>query len=843
MKTVLRFLSFAFLAVLLANACIDDKTALPAPTEERVTVVFDSAGGTLVVTGEGAILAIEIVLPAGVLDSQATVTVSKTIAIDEKEPELFGAARLLALSLEVEPEAHYAAIVDAAEVHITIDTEHASLSAEEREELATDPAEWGNGHLGIAGLYDPVLTSDLMCSYEESQAKWDVRWQGGAFTKSFHGTQAQGTAKILAPANVVQLFGLNPVIKAQSYKGSWDRGIFFHLIERRRVFWFEHPHLGRVNVYSIPVSVKANQVAHAFPELFAEVEIITGCMEQIFTSIATRLADAGFNKIDIGDPDFPFDIQVWDFATGSTIASANYAARVMNLQTPWLDPTIYGSKDDCFSAGPKVLEQVFAAAHETFHWQQGAQLHNAASMAGWYDHARAWRGSVTVDHVGPHAVEGGFHYRQNLWIDEATANYFAYEMVRGYPLDHVYFKHGIAAFPLSSSAWLEDGGTIYVEGNYNADEERYDGNGWWNYSRQPFFKFLFDQESEGQGNELSTMVAFFDGLAAYLATNVASGQVDARPAVQQWMAGKGLTWFDFFREWALLRGCTSTGECASVDASRGRPFAHTQPTEPDLLGTNGEAPYWELLRGAVDINQLIEEPFTLAPNNYTPVDGGKSMTGPRCRFDTVASAFTRVPEPAQEITAVEMPVKSTVTVALPDNIQQYQAGTRVHVFDNIDYMTTNRYAWTFELGAMCHEDIELEAWRTDVTAGSLAFAGSGEGKKVTFVTKANPNNQTQYTDILVGNTAWEGGGNTTKCEATLEVKLTTCPCDAMPVYVEEGGPDDLVVYCLNLGTEYAFCAPDNTPLAPGLLSNAEYEECFEVYSAMSDVCGLPAMQP
>ncbi len=839
----------ALLCLLLLAGCPDDEApagdgglsdgattgdgALPPST-----ATLDEKGGRLRVGGHGPVQAVRLVLPAGTLASgeKATVTLKHSRTQPKDQPKLSPAVWFFELGLDVQPESLFTKIHKAATVELELDPSHPAFSDPKQKALvAKDPVKWANDYLLRTR---PLVESDVSelkrCKKTSGGTElFKIKVMGTGWVKTSKGTEIEKGVVVAAPLATLKLFGAER--KGRVWR--WKSGIW-HAGSARMGLSFPHAHIGRINMNYYPVSVRATAPDHNLPTDPNDRDKAWACIEAMFNKTLDTLRAKGFRSLKVDNGKAEWEVAIFDFTAGTTEARASYSGRYMELQTKYFDHAHYPSKTKCFAKTTAPL--LLAVAHELFHWQQGAYMANQDESFWW------WRNQASIAtramaQIGPHTVTTPQNYRINDWFAEATAHYFAYEMARHHPLHPGYFRHGLTGYPLTIPAWFPNGSDIIVDR-------------FWDYTRVPYFKYLFDQEDKSGGDELVLLAGLLNATGAYLEKLVNAvpktkankyPKVSIGPAVKTWAQARGRDWFGFSREVALLRGCASMKKCPLVPAAKSRPFGRLPGTTADPYGNKADPKYWEGRVPTGDMHEQLEEPWWgTVDKGWTKLGKGESVLhNGKCRFDTVTRSYQLSPA-ARKVAETKSPKKGTVTLTLPDAVQQHLAGVRVEVMDNLEYQVKNRYAWKVKLGKDCSPDLQMEAWIRTEKSGTIRPLASGTSS-LSFITEQPKKGEgtKQHVSLLIGNVAWAASVNRTKaCTAELSIELSTCPCTSMPIVKGPGGAKDLVLHCVEGGKSFAFCDAKGF-LAKGLLSALEWERCYKDYAAMSTLCKLSPKKP
>lgn len=828
----------AVVLVAIAACSEEDQPGSGQPPGAEAKAVLDHKGGELRVAGAGPVGLIRLALPAGALQQgeQVTLTLKRHDKAEAYLSKLRGPAFLFGLSLEISPESMAGAVHDNLEAEFEIDPQDASLSAEQRALLAKEPLKWAKGYL----LHTKPAAEDdyrelTTCTENDPKSRHDIRVMSTDFRKTRAGNEIENGVVLAAPVKVLKLFGA-------LRSGRWfrtDDGWFHSAALQQSVAW-PHKHAGLLSITYFPMSTKADQPEFPLPQTKADRERVWHCLQVLFSSVADTLSQAKFKPIAVNGGAEEFEVVVYDFTGGSTIAAASYSGRYMQLSTNVFDPARWGSKNQCLTKDTMPI--ALAVAHEMFHWQQGAYLSDQNVKGWWWQH-KAWNADQFLHYMGNYKLSKPQLWGVNDWISEGTAHYFAYQMVREHPVEPVYFRHGLTGYPLDRPAWFASGSAL----NFSP---------FWAYPRVAFFKYLLDKEDSGAVDELARLRGLMEALAKDLKAAVDKVPktkaneyplVNLAETVRKFGDKDKRDWFGFFREFSLLRGCTAAGKCPKVDQTRARPYARLNSKAPDLFGVSQDAAYWSALEYPEGLHEPDEEPYLKAHDGYTSQDKGASQVNSKsCRFDTVKQSVLRPAKNARQI-AENLTPKSEVELTLPHNVQFHQAGVRVELLDNLEYQEKNRYSWVWKPGSDCSPKLQAEAWQRTDQAGSLRFLAQSDSKgELAFVTEKLPKGaKNQYTSLLIGNTAWKRPvPKQPQCKGKLSIKLNNCPCDSMPLVKDKdkGGPDDVVLHCVVAGKSNAFCDHKGF-LAAGLLSALEWEQCYKAYAAMGAFCKLSAKKP
>jgi len=308
--------------------------------------------------------------------------------------------------------------------------------------------------------------------------------------------------------------------------------------------------------------------------------------------------------------------------------------------------------------------------------------------------------------------------------------------------------------------------------------------------------------------------------------------------VKDWAESKGLDWFGFLREYTLLRGCKELNSCDDVPDHLAHPYGRAA-SGADLFGNISEQDYWSHITPSDDIHGFIETPFTTPSAGFTSIDGGVAqVNADNCRYDSVIDLYYKHPS-AKTIMGWG---SEGDLFELPHLVFDYQAGKRMDIVDDLTYVNGLEYRWNLSYGPDCVGNLAtvlLEVWRRTSDAGSLEYVANGIGTTdtVTFTTAAPSGTpDTTAVTLLVGNDEWEPASEEPfSCD--LKIEIVGCPCLDMPKRPDPGSSD--IVYCkLEDSTELPYCNASGA-LAPGLLSEQEYELCWGAYSSlMGTYCGL-----
>lgn len=801
--------------------CGGQDTPPPAPTlpgVDEVSADMGTDGGSVTVVGPGALRSVTLTLPAGVLAQQETATLTLARSNQPQLEDVGGSEFVAALSLEIGPTDLHDKVFEALEATYEIDP--AELEASQRASLLDDPVTWARQHLLAAAERDDEADHNIAkCSSAPDE---EVLLPVHLDITKFAGVAISNTVKLKAPLRLLGVIAPRHIGAATSKPGGktiWDH---WNVLTATHSFSSSHPHFGPLEFNVYDVSITKALAEHSWSK--TDGATVETCLKTIVHAIGDKLGEH-FDPVAVtyDGNKLPYRFQIYDYsASSSTQATTNYPVRTIYLPTSWVDPQLYAK--GCINVDN--AEQIAVLAHELFHLQQGHYFLDQNDPAYFMYGFNAWYRGTTTSTRGEYALDNPHGYRVSNWIGEGSANWFKHEMMRSAAVD---VRRGLANFPMDEPPWQEINGRLYVS-NY------------WDYTRHHFFKFMTDREQAGaaQENELALMAELFAAIRTYVRgkqeQNAPASAVDFRVPIKTWLDEHELGWFDFYREYALLRGCASVDGCPLVATERANPYGMKSSKGTDLSGSSAESDYWSLLKiGATDYHIFDDTPFLASKNG---VHAGKTNHNPNgCAFDTVKPSLVGVEGDAKAV----LDKDDWVDIELPRNIQHHLSGVRIDLLDNLEYQEDNRYTWRLELDPACSGSIRHEAWRRTAMVKTLEFASDAKGQTplVIGTKKAEDGSQAQYTTFLLGNEAWAAELNS-DCKARLRIKLDDCPCQPIYQKQEGGGADDLVMYCAIPGdTEYAVCTEDGfVEGASTLLNKSEWQACWFKQPLLASFCNL-----
>ena len=369
--------------------------------------------------------------------------------------------------------------------------------------------------------------------------------------------------------------------------------------------------------------------------------------------------------------------------------------------------------------------------------------------------------------------------------------------------------------------------------------------GRWGYVRHPFIAFLVDREDEEQADPLVELRDLLTAVAEAVAAVAADDAVPTsiHPAVYLWGEVRGRSWFDFFRERVLLRGCEAADWCPNAPV--GAPYSRVATASGDLYGvTYDGGRYWNMLSSPDDPYAFDSSPFPSGTAGFEVVDEGKSeVLVSECRFDTVKSLQLDLDSNASEIFASPT---GAVELELAVQIQYPLSGVRLDVVDALDYSDGRKYPCELSLGPACVQSLRAEGWRWQEEPTTLAREGftTSPNELLSFETQAptDENLGIPLVALLIGNVATEPPADP-DIPCTAALRIIGCPCATMTIAQDpRGAPGEQVLFCENGGQQHLLCN-DTGLYAHGLLSPLEHGYCHALHAEMASFCGLGAEPP
>ncbi len=860
-------------------------------------------GGEIRVTGDGPIAWLEVSLPEGVLGEGETVDVTLSLAEPgEAEGEaLEGAFNLGPFTIEVGPVELYERVTLAWEVNIALAVDRADLPDPYRAVIESAPDDWMTDHLVFGELLaNPFVTDSLQwgadgwCGEDASpsRARHDLRTPRNIEIDP--DSPGRESVVITVPGHEHEL---DPVRRLEVRKRVLERRVLIdttvtiehvtYFILTPRHSWNHTPrgdnsHIGPVVFEYYPVAVYAEDREHAPIVLPDDGGVTLGrvitCYAEILDTLDAILDESDFRPIESfypnGDP-HPVHVLIYDYETDPfTLATADSTRRLVYLPTGILQVALEATGDgsNCvaeaaelqFLGDASLALQIASIVHEFFHIQQGVYF--VPQQPDLYRLALEAFAPVIAQpvplQVGEAATTAISKWSSDLWFTEATARFFERTLFPSFGQDRAPFA-ALSAYPLYGPAFNVFGG------------QAIDASSWHNYNRWFFFKFLFDQEAREPGAEVPRYdeLRALAGLLEYMGGSITRREfLPYSQLLANWLREHSdLDWFDFFREFTLLRGCGAVGECDDIDPALRHAFARGQADSPDFFGFygSGEDALWSTWdEGGTDLFGYRDQRYDPIPEWLgwgSPRDSGRTVVHRLCAFETTRESYFVDPSDTgpgesgvQGSSLLAEDESGGRTLDLSRLLQGPQGGMRIDFFDDVARSSVEGHTWAFEFGGpdrICPDELRYELWSLDrdrIGEAPVHRTGGVLSGGRSFTLEMDPGSADRVHTLLVGNDTWDLGSGGTLEWPNFEASLCTVrvavvphrtrcgPCASFPTTTSDAVKTAFCLWYDEGGGEHRdeLCH-DGGPDAPGglypILFRPEFQECWDNHSELFTV--------
>jgi hypothetical protein len=672
-------------------------------TTVEVVLSLGSEGGTVEIEGNDLLLNFRLVLPPDVLSQDETGTLS-LIRHDSKaedHPDYDGAEYQFGIEVIIEPEDLYSKVEGALIVEVELDPASPSLTEEQQQLIAEDSLGWAGSYLMLSRQQDTsgVRESDVC---EDPVESIEERYKFGIYTSNFKEAHGLVDAVVLvAPWDVLNALSISAT--GGNQKPADNRWNIWRVAKPTQTISHSHPHFGDVSIEYFPLSVRSMLVDHSWPTNADDEAKVRSCLPKLFDLVADKLASHFKSmKVSYDGDELPYRIYIYDYDVDPLVYGTTMdSKRLMLFPSKWIDPSHYPSATNCIAEDNARAFQTLA--HEMFHLQQSTYFYDQNDPPIFAFGREIVNETEHLSEFGPYTTVSAFKYQKYEWLYEATANYWAFEMLRGigpnedwseetYSRMAPWVKHGLTSFALTKPAWYNDDGTIIASSH-------------WSYHQSHFFKYLFDREKvdcqlPGGKCDLDLMASMWEKIEENIRTEYDSGAFDdvITESVKGWMEGQGLDWFGYFREYMLLRGCGDT--CPLVPADRKNPYGTVVSPHSDIVGQAFESDWWSTLAIMDNLFAYNETPFA---SDGDATDEGRTLLKERCHFDSNADSYIKI-ETADAVSQIQDGLQLT----FPPHVQYPLAGLRLDIYDDLDYQEDNRFYWKLEPSDDCSAHMKYE---------------------------------------------------------------------------------------------------------------------------------------